>query len=234
MIKNKIILITGARKGIGRKISEHFIANSNNIVIGCSRNKTNLKSKNYFHFEVDVSEEEMVKQMFSIIRKKFKRIDILINNAGVASMNHLILTPTKTFDKLNNTNFKGTFLMIREASKLMIPRKDGRIINFTSVASPMNLEGEAIYASTKAAVEKLTKISAKELADFGITVNAIGPTPIMTDLIKAVPKNKINDLLQNQSIKRFGEFTDVINVITFLIDKKSNFITGQIIYLGGL
>jgi 3-oxoacyl-[acyl-carrier protein] reductase len=124
--------------------------------------------------------------------------------------------------------------MIREASKLMIPRKDGRIINFTSVASPMNLEGEAIYASTKAAVEKLTKISAKELADFGITVNAIGPTPIMTDLIKAVPKNKINDLLQNQSIKRFGEFTDVINVITFLIDKKSNFITGQIIYLGGL
>ena len=113
-------------------------------------------------------------------------------------------------------------------------QKSGRIVNFTTIATPLSLEGEAIYASSKSAIENLTQTISKELATFNITVNAIGPTPIETDLIKAVPKDKIEDLLNKQTIKRFGTFEDIKNVINFFIDKKSDFITGQIIYLGGV
>ena len=134
--------------------------------------------------------------MISLVRKKYKTIDVLINNAGMASMNHILTTPSETFDKLVTTNFKGTFLMLREGSKMM-RKNGGNIINFSTVAAPLNLEGEAIYASTKSAVEKLTKITAYELAQYKIRVNAIGPTPIDTDLIKAVPKNKIQELILN-------------------------------------
>ena len=116
----------------------------------------------------------------------------------------------------------------------MMRQKKGRIINITTIAKPLNLEGEAVYVASKAAVEALTKIAARELAPFGITVNAIGPTPIPTDLIRNVPKEKIDKLLEMQAIKRFGEFKDVIYVIEFFIDEKSDFITGQIVYLGGV
>ena len=107
-------------------------------------------------------------------------------------------------------------------------------MNFSTVAVPMNLDGEMIYASSKSAVEKMTKIMAKELASFNITVNAVGPSPIYTDLIKVVPKDKIQELLDKQAIHRLGTFEDLENVIDFFISDKSNFITGQIIYLGGL
>ena len=98
----------------------------------------------------------------------------------------------------------------------------------------MKLEGEAIYAASKSAIENFTKVSAKELGKFGIRVNAIGPTPVPTDLIKSIKKDKINELLKSQTISRLGKFEDILNVINFFIDKKSDFITGQVIYLGGV
>jgi len=113
-------------------------------------------------------------------------------------------------------------------------QKYGKIINYTTVASPLRLEGEAIYSSSKSAIENFTQTISKELASFNITVNAIGPTPIKTDLIKAIPKEKIDELIEKQTIKRLGTFEDIKNVIDFFIDKKSDFITGQIIYLGGV
>ena len=106
--------------------------------------------------------------------------------------------------------------------------KFGRIINFSTVAVPLNLEGEAIYASSKAAVVSLTKILSKEFSSFGITVNAIGPTPVKTDLIKSVPEPKIRNLINMQSLKRFGEYKDISNVVDFFIAEESDFITGQI------
>ena len=116
----------------------------------------------------------------------------------------------------------------------MMKNGNGKIINFTTVAVPLNLEGEMIYASSKAAIEKMTKIMAKELSKHNIQVNAIGPTPIETDLIKTIPKIKIEELVASQTIKRLGTFEDILNVIDFFINKNSGMITGQIIYLGGL
>ena len=125
-------------------------------------------------------------------------------------------------------------MFCREAAKLMQKNNFGRIINFSTVAVPLAIEGEAIYTSSKAAVNSLTKILSKEFSSFGITVNAIGPTPIKTDLIKSIPTEKLNNLIERQTIKRYGEFRDITNVIDFFISNKSDFITGQEIYLGGI
>ena len=116
----------------------------------------------------------------------------------------------------------------------MRKRKSGRIVNLASVAVPLKLEGEAVYAASKAAVLTFTQVAAKELASFGITVNAVGPTPIQTDLIKAVPPEKIEKLISLQAIPRPGKLEDVSNVIDFFIQPESNFITGQVIFLGGV
>jgi len=230
---NRVVIITGSRKGIGKELSEYFLDNGD-IVFGCSRRKSSIQHKNYAHFSFNISDEDAVIKMVRTIYMERKKIDILINNAGAASMNHFLLTPYSTVRKLFETNYYGTFLMCREVSKVMKRNNIGRIINFSTVASPLNLEGELVYSSSKSAVEKLTKILAAELSHYNITVNAIGPTPIHTDLIANVPKEKLNELIDRQSIKRFGKFDDVLNVIKFFIDKNSDFITGQIIYLGGI
>lgn len=230
---NKVILITGTRKGIGKELAEYYL-NNGYCVVGCSRGDSTINNTNYKHFVLDVSDEKAVINMVRNTKKNFGRIDILLNNAGIASMNHFLTTPFQTVKNIFATNFFGTFLLSREISKIMIKQKFGRIVNYTTVASALKLEGEAIYSASKSAIENLTQTIAKELAPYGITVNAIGPTPIETDLIKAVPKNKIQELLNKQAIKRFGNFEDIKNVINFFIDEKSDFITGQVLYLGGV
>jgi 3-oxoacyl-[acyl-carrier protein] reductase len=230
---NKSILITGNRKGIGLHLTNYYLSKGYNVV-GCSRMDSSLRHPNYFHIIADVSDEKMVKKVVTEAKKRFKTIDVLINNAGMASLNHSLLTPGSTVKKVFETNFYGSFFFIRECAKLMMKNKKGKIVNFSTVAVPLNLEGEMVYASSKAAIEKMTKIMAKELAPYNILVNAIGPTPINTDLIKVVPKDKIEKLLEAQTIHRLGELRDVENVVDFFIDDKSDFITGQIIYLGGL
>ena len=230
---NQIIVITGTSKGIGKAIANYYLA-QNDVVIGCSRTGSSITHPNYRHFSLEVSDEKAVVSMIRAIKKEFKKIDILINNAGIASMNHILTTSNESISKIFNTNFLGTFLFTREVAKVMMKEKYGRVINFSTIAKPLRLEGEAVYSASKAAIESFTQTSSKELNSFNITVNAIGPTPIETDLIKAVPKDKIEDLLNKQTIKRFGTFEDIINVVDFFIDDRSSFITGQIIYLGGV
>lgn len=230
---NKVVVITGTSKGIGKFLVQYYLL-KNYIVIGCSRTKSSINDKNYRHFDLDVCDEKAIVEMIRSIKKEFGKIDILLNNAGIASMNHFITTSYQSVQNIFATNFFGTFLFTREVSKVMMKQKFGRIVNYTTVAKPLRLEGEAIYAASKAAIENFTQTIAKEVASYGITVNAIGPTPIQTNLIKAVPKNKIDELISKQAIKRFGTFEDIINVIEFFCDERSSFITGQIIYLGGV
>jgi len=232
-MNNKVMVITGTRKGIGKYLAEYYTA-SGYTVVGCSRSQADFELPNYHHFCLDVADESAVKKLFGFVRREFGKLDILINNAGIASMNHTVLTPLSSVEKIMTTNFTGTFLFCREAAKLMHRKHFGRIINFATVATPLKLEGEAIYAASKAAIVNLTQILAYELGEMGITVNAVGPTPIQTDLIRTVPQEKIDALINLQAVKRLGEFRDVSNAIDFLIRDESDFITGQVIYLGGI
>lgn len=233
MKQKEVMIITGTRKGIGKYLADYYVKRGY-YVVGCSREASDFDNDNYKHYCLDIADENQVKGLFSDVKKEFGHLDVLINNAGIASMNHTVLTPMTSVHKILNTNFVGTFLFSREGVKLMMKKKCGRIVNFATVATPLKLEGEAIYASSKAAVVSLTEIMAKELATYGITVNAIGPTPVKTDLIKSVPSEKMDNLLSLQTIHRYGEFSDISNVIDFFIKKESDFITGQTIYLGGV
>jgi len=229
----KVMIITGARKGIGHFLANYYITRGYHV-IGCSRQGLDHPLAGYEHFELDVANEPAVQSMIWEVSKKYGNIDILINNAGIATMNHFLLTPKTALERVFTTNVFGTFLFAREVGKVMVSQKSGRIVNFATVATPLKLEGEAVYAASKAAVNSFTQILAYELAPHHITVNAVGPTPVPTDLIKNVPKKKIESLLNRQALKRFGTSEDIANVIDFFIRPESHFITGQTVYLGGI
>jgi 3-oxoacyl-[acyl-carrier protein] reductase len=228
-----VTLITGTRKGIGRYLAEHY-AGAGHDVIGCSRQPVDWSAEGYEHFEADVADEPAVKRLFHHIGQTRGRLDHVINNAGIASMNHAVLTPVATLRSVLETNVIGTFLFCREGVRLLRKSPAGRIVNFTTVAVPLRLEGEVAYAASKAAIETITRILAKEFAAFGVTVNAIGPTPIDTDLIRGVPRAKMDALIGQQALKRLGTFADVANAIDFFLKPESAFITAQCVYLGGV
>jgi len=231
--KKRIVVITGTSRGIGLGLARHYLRKGQ-VVCGCSRQAATVRHRNYRHFILDVSGEKAVVAMIRAIMAEFGRIDVLVNNAGIAAMNHALLTPVSVARSIFDTNFHGTFLFCREAAKAMLRHKSGRIVNFATVATPLRLEGEAIYAASKAAVESFTQVLARELGPSGVTVNAVGPTPVPTDLIKSVPQAKMDALLARQAIRRFGTIEDIINVVDFFTAPQSEFITGQVIYLGGV
>ena len=233
LTEKQVILITGTRKGLGKSFVEYF-SKKGFIIIGCSRKPVDYKIDNYHHFCLDVSDEQKVKEIFSFIRKEFGRLDVLINNAGIGSMNHSLLTPISTVHRILNTNLVANFLLSRESAKIMKKNGFGRIVNLVSFAVPFKLEGESIYAASKAGIISLTETLSREYADYGITVNAVSPPAVQTDLIKGVPKEKMDNLLKRQAIHRFGTPEEVCAVIDFFIDKKNNMVTGQVVYMGGV
>ena len=230
---SRVILITGTSRGIGRGLAEHYLKNGD-TVCGCSRGPATFRHRRYAHWELEVYDEASVVAMVREVVRRYGRIDALVNNAGIAAMNHALLTPAATAQRILATNFQGTFLFCREAGKAMVRRKVGRIVNFTTVATPLRLEGEALYAASKAAVESFTQVLARELGGTGVTVNAVGPTPVPTDLIRNVPETKLKALLARQAIRRLGEVADVANVVDFFLSPRSGFVTGQVLYLGGV
>lgn len=228
------IIITGTSRGIGKGLAEFFLAKGIRVY-GCSRGGSEIEHSAYQHFEVDVSDERSVCTMVAQVGKAERGNRLgLLNNAGIASMNHLWLTPVATVEKLWKTNFLGSFLFLREVSKWMSRQGGGSIVNFTTVARPLNLEGEMAYATSKAALESLTRIAARELQAFNIAVNALGPGPTRTDLLRGVPEGKMDTLLQSQPVSRYTTIEEICHVAEFLLDARTAGITGQVLYFGGV
>jgi len=228
-----IILITGDRKGIGRYLSEYYLEKGM-TVIGCSRSETDLKHKNYQHFCLDVSDEKAVKKMYGEIRQIYGRLDVLINNAGVdLSFAPILLVPYKSALRTVEINLLGTFLMSREAAKIMMKNSFGRIINFSSILVKHEIKGTAVYTASKSAIISFTRVMAKEVYGYNITCNIIAPSATKTDLMDSVDKDVLKDILKRNAIQELCKTEDISNTIDWFIEKTSNSITGQIIYMGG-
>jgi 3-oxoacyl-[acyl-carrier protein] reductase len=231
--QNTVVLITGTRSGIGKHLAEHFLS-LGAAVEGCSRKPPGWEAPGYTHHTVDVSDEQQVRGMVADIRKRHGRLDVTVNNAAVASMNLTLLTPASSVDHIMSINFRGTFLVSRESAKLMKRNKYGRIINITSAAKDLRLPGEAIYASSKGAVETFTRLLAVEVAPLGITCNAVSPGLMETSLTKGVPGPAKEALIQRLAMKRLATLEDVDNAVEFFASPKSSYITGQVLHLGGV
>ena len=230
MVDQQRIVITGASRGVGAELRDYYLS-LGCYVVGCSRSEVEFSHQRYQHYAVDVAKEESVVDFFFAL--KASTVDVLINNAGLATMNHLLLTPGASIDTVLDTNLKGAILCTREAAKIMGRKGYGRIVNLTSVGVPMRIAGESIYVASKAGLESFTRTAAKELADFGITVNALGLSPIHTDMIAGLPQEKLDTVLAQQAIARYAELKDIANAIDFFIQAESDFVTGQVLYLGG-
>ncbi len=228
-----VMIVTGASRGIGAHLARHYLERGWTVA-GCSRGEAAIEHERYSHTRLDVGDERAVAAMVRACAARHGRIDALLNNAGIAAMNAALLTPGRTLEAVFRTNCFGAFFFAREAAKVMLRQRHGRIVFFTTVARPLRLEGEMAYAASKAAVESLTQVLSRELAPRGVTVNAVGPTPVRTDLLRGVPEAAVARLLARQAIHRLGEFRDIANVTDFFLRPESDFVTGQILYLGGV
>jgi 3-oxoacyl-[acyl-carrier protein] reductase len=227
------VLITGASRGIGAALAEHCLS-LGDCVIGCGRSPSVVSHERYTHAKVDITDSAAVDGFFRDVKQRWKTLDVLINNAGVASMNAIALTPVESARRVIETNFLAAFHFTREAMRLLRKSSAPRIVNITTVAVPLRLEGEAVYAASKSALETFTRIAAREFAPFGITCNAVGPSPIRTRLTAGVPDQKLQAIVDRQAVSRWAEPDDVVNVVDFFLRPESSMVTGQVIYLGGI
>jgi 3-oxoacyl-[acyl-carrier protein] reductase len=223
----KVLMITGTSRGIGLGIAK-FFASKGYIVAGCGRSSSEIQLDNYDYSIVDVGIETQVRSWIRSIKNKYGRIDVLICNAGLVESSLLMtMTSTNILDAFINTHLRGTFITCREASKVMIQQKNGRIITISSLSVPLHLEGTSAYTATKSAVVDMTKVLAKELARLGITCNTIGPGLIRTEATKEFGSKWEEELLEQQTIKTLVTVEELCNVISFFIAPESRCITGQ-------
>ena len=238
MYKDKVVLITGASRGVGLSITEYFLKNGASV-IGISRgDNSNLNHKNYFHFSLDLGNPESISNCFrKEISKQFKTIDILINNAAVMTSQYAMIMPIKNAVDMINTNLLGVFIVSREASKLMRGKTPSRIINIGSMASSLEPMGDSIYAATKAGIISLANVMAKEFSSMNITCNTLAITAIDTDMLRShndTAQDKIKEIISAMPVPRFADIDDILNVIDFFASDRSSYVTAQTIYLGGI
>jgi 3-oxoacyl-[acyl-carrier protein] reductase len=192
-----------------------------------------VTSPSFTHYQIDLTHSDQLMGMIQMLRRSLSSLDVLINNAGSGSMSPFVLQPAGRVREMFDLNFHAATQITQGCTRLLRGSKHPRVINFSTVAVPYRLAGESIYSASKAAIEQWTRVVAHELGPWGITVNALGPTPIRTELIRGVPEDKLELMIQRQAIRRWGTISDVINAVDFLVRPQSSFITGQVIYLGG-
>lgn len=240
LLDNKVCVVTGAGGGMGSEISRLF-ASEGALVIGIERTKGSVDEwKDGFEFAesvipycVDIVSEQEVKNLFADIKKNYKRVDVLVNAAGVEVNERVGFIKYENMEKMFGTNVYGTVEMLQYAARIMMRQQSGSIINISSVVGVNGNPGQIIYSATKGAVNSLTKSAAKELAQFNIRVNAIAPGMTNTKMIKNTSPEFLAKRLERISLGRIAEPSDIANAVLFLASDKSEYITGQIIGVDG-
>ncbi len=224
-----MIIVTGASRGLGRAICERLVSKGNDV-LGLARNVDGLS---FPAMVCDVSSNEAVKAIAKQLKVTGVPVNALINAAGIASMNLAITTPAQVAQNIVNVNLLGTIYCCQSFAPLMLRRKSGSIINFSTIAVALGLKGESIYAASKAGVEGFTRAFAREMSDFNITVNCIAPGPIDTSLLKGITSEQIQRIVDQQIITKKFTPDAVCDMVELLLDSRSESLSGQVLRIGG-
>jgi 3-oxoacyl-[acyl-carrier protein] reductase len=242
MLTGKVALVTGASRGIGRQTAITLASYGATVIVNYngSREKAEevaaqIKEKggNAAIYGCNVSDYAAVETMMKELVKEYGRIDILVNNAGITKDGLLMKMSEEDYDAVLDINLKGTFNCIKHISRQMLKQKGGRIINLSSVVGVYGNAGQVNYSASKAGVIGITKSVAKELGSRGITVNAVAPGFIITEMTDAMPEDAKKQVSDRIAMKRLGEVTDVAETVAFLASDKAAYITGQVICVDG-
>ena len=242
-LSGKMVLITGASRGIGKACAFRLAAAGANIAINYQHDKASAEQVclqliqdhgvEAIPLQADVSKLEQVEEMFSLIKQRWGRLDILVNNAGIHRDGLLLRMKPEDWDAVIATNLNGLFYCTKQAAKMMLKQKSGRIVNIASVVGLIGNEGQANYAATKAGVLGFTKSVALELAPRQIAVNAVAPGYIDSEMTQGLSEEKRQNTLKKIPFGRFGKCSEVAEVVLFLSSDRCQFMTGQTINIDG-
>ncbi len=242
MLKNKVALVTGASRGIGRQVALSLAAEGATVIVNYNGSKEKAdevvaaitaEGGTAEAYGCNVADFAAAGEMITEVVKKYGSLDILVNNAGITKDGLLLKMTEEDFDKVIDINLKGTFNCIKHVTRQMLKQKAGRIINMSSVVGVAGNAGQVNYAASKAGVIGMTKSAAKELGSRGITVNAIAPGYIDTDMTAVLSDDIKNQIIDSVPLKRMGQVTDIANAVVFLASDKASYITGQVLSVDG-
>lgn len=242
MLKGKTAIITGAGRGIGRAIALQFSSYGARVVLNYRNSVGQVEEllatiKNTggeaIAIRADISKEEDAKYLIAEAIKEYKALDVLVNNAGINKDNLLIRMSEEEFDNVIDINLKGTFFCMKYAAQVMLRQRFGKIINISSVVGITGNMGQANYAASKAGVIGMTMSAARELSSRGITVNAVAPGFIETDMTDALPDRIKEASISAIPLGRFGSVNEVAGAVCFLASEAANYITGQVLRVDG-
>ena len=242
MLTGKVALVTGAGRGIGRQIALTLAAQNAFVIVNYNGSKDKAEETvseikaaggDAVSYKCNVSDFEECQQMIAAIIKEYKHIDILVNNAGITRDGLIMKMSEDDYDAVLDTNLKGTFNTIRHMSRYFLKQKSGRIINISSVSGILGNAGQANYSASKAGVIGLTKAVARELASRGITVNAVAPGFVDTDMTDALSDSAKENLISQIPLGRTGKPQDIANAVLFLASDAAGYITGQVLSVDG-
>lgn len=225
-----MIIVTGGSSGLGKAITEDLRLRGENVITISRRNDPGDKN----HFSCDITNYHSLKKVYLHLSKSGNTIRSLVNCAGIASMNLALTTPPSATERVIKTNLVGTIFANQIFAPLLIKNKGGRIINFSTIAVHIGLQGESVYVASKAGVEAFSRVFAKELAPFKITVNCIAPGPIKTNLLKGISDDQIKMITNNQIISQIMKPSAITEMVSLLLREESRNITGEVINVGGV
>ncbi|MBO0959147.1 3-oxoacyl-[acyl-carrier-protein] reductase [Neobacillus sp. MM2021_6] len=238
----KAVLVTGASRGIGREIALELARQGANVAVNFSGSEASANEvvdeikalgREAFTVKCNVGNTEEVTEMVKAVIEQFGKLDILVNNAGITRDNLLMRMKEQEWDDVLNINLKGVFLCTKAVTRQMMKQRVGRIINIASIVGVSGNPGQANYVAAKAGVIGLTKTTAKELASRNITVNAIAPGFITTDMTDKLPEDVKAEMLKQIPLARLGEPKDIAKMTAFLASDDASYITGQTLHIDG-